>query len=453
MNEINGKSAVIVGYGREGQSTHRYLMSRYPKLKIGIADGCEIEPIDPSVNLHIGSDYLDYLDVYDVIVRSPGISPNLAQIKKYKKQGKTITSAMNIFFSLYFRQIIGITGTKGKSTTSSLIADILKTTYRDVRLVGNIGKPVLDYIDGVNSQTIFVAELSSQQLWDLKYSPHVAVLLAIYPEHLDTHKTFGAYLKAKSNIVNYQSNKGFVIYNSANLSSKEIAQVSSAKKVPFSTNPKKNTFCYVKREEIVLRDNGRETYVLNKTDIPLLGPGNIENVLAAVCVASIFKVPTAKIKGAVKKFKSLPHRLEFVASVKGIKFYNDSQATNPMAVINALEALTPNVETLIVGGFDRGLDLTKMANFIAKTNVKNLILLPTTGSKIWSIVSQAKYPKNLLKKFVANSMEEAVKYAFSNTKKGKICLLSPGAASFGLFRNYEERGNLFKKIVLLQKVT
>lgn len=451
MEEIKGKSVLIIGYGREGQSVHRYLLANFPNLKIGIADIARVKPIDKKVNLHLGKGYLKGIEKYDVVVRSPGISPGLAQLKAFAKSGRIITSATNIFFSKCPGIVIGVTGTKGKSTTSSLIADVLATNFADVRLVGNIGRPALDYLKGADNKTIFVCELSSQQLEDLRYSPFIAVVHAIYPEHLDSHRTFDRYLSAKGNIVKFQKSFDFVVFNAANKNSAQLGQASLAKKIPFARDQKYKGLCFTKGNGIFFRSDGLAKHILETDDIPLLGPGNIENVLAVICVASIFKIPSVKIKHAVKKFKGLPHRLEFVADVKGIKFYNDSQATNPMAVINALEGLSPDVDTLIIGGYDRGLDLTELGRYIALQNIQNLILFPTTGEKIWSIIASSKIKSRSFRKYKANSMERAVDFAFANTPKGKICLLSPGAASFGLFKNYEERGNLFKKLVLKYK--
>jgi len=451
MEEINGKSALIVGYGREGQSVHRFLLAHHPNLKIGIADIAKIKPIDKNVDLHLGKDYLEDIEKYDVLIRSPGISSSLPQLKNFTKAGKIVTSATNIFFSISPGVIVGVTGTKGKSTTSSLIADVLASELNDVRLVGNIGRPALDYLKGADRKTIFVCELSSQQLEDLRYSPHVAVVHAIYPEHLDSHKTFGQYLSAKSNIVKFQETGDFVIFNAGNTNSSKLGQMSLAKKIPFASDEKYKGLCFIRGDSVFLKEDHRKKHILERSDIPLLGPGNIENVLAVVCVASLFKISSAKIKQIVKKFKSLPHRLEFVANVNGIKFYNDSQATNPMAVINALEGLSPDVGTLIIGGYDRGLDLTQLGKYIALQNIQNLILFPTTGEKIWSIIASAKIKGRSFRKFKANSMQEAVDIAFANTPKGKTCLLSPGAASFGLFKNYEERGNLFREFVLSKK--
>lgn len=379
MEEIRGKSVLIVGYGREGQSTHRFLKAHYPKVTIGIADKKE------------GKEYLKEIGSYDTVIRSPGIP-------RRKVKGKWTTTATNIFFSRCPGITIGVTGTKGKSTTASLIAHILKQKFSDVRLVGNIGRPMLDYLDGATKNTVFVIELSSHQLEDIRFGPHVAVVLAIFPEHLDYYSSFDAYTKAKANIVRFQKKNDIVIFHP---SVKKIAQFSPGKKIPFT-----------------------------KFSPPML-LGNRDNVRAAITVAKYFGVPTNRV---LQSFVPLPHRLERVGEFRGITFYNDSLATIPEATIHALKALK-NVDTLIAGGFDRGLDYTKLRKYLKIHPVKTLILFPDTGKKIG-------------KGFFVQTMEEAVRLAYKHTPKGKICLLSPASASFNLFRDYEDRGNQFKEWVV-----
>ncbi len=410
MSEIVGLNILILGYGREGESVYNYLKNNYPNLKIKIAD----EKNDKN--------YLKNLRDCDLVIRSPGVRVNLPQIKKYLDKGGKMTSATNIFFSICKGKTIGVTGTKGKSTTASLIYDILKRKYKDVRLVGNIGKPALDFIANSTEETIFILELSSFQLEDLRYSPNLAVILAIYPEHLDYHETFEQYLSAKTNIIKYQNENDTVIFNPKNELAKKIAYQSKAKKTPFVQKKFDKTF--------------------------LTGSGSFDNVLAAFTVGVTLAVNKDDIKAAIKKFKPLEHRLEFIGEFKGIRFYNDSLATIPEAVINAIEALEEDVETLILGGYDRGLDFSKLGKFLSKKKIKNLILFPTTGTKIWQALLNSQNSGKLLPtKYEVSSMDKAVKMAFKVTPPGKICLLSPGSSSFGLFKSYQERGNQFKKLV------
>lgn len=363
---------LILGMGREGLVTRKLLQKN--KINFGTTDAND------------GKDYLDKLEKYDVIIKSPGI-PYLSEIKNAKYKGKIITSATSIFFDLFKGKIIGVTGTKGKSTTAALIYEVLKANGLDAYLAGNIGRPALELLEEINEDSIVVYEISSFQLADLTKSPNIAVITNIYEDHLDWHGSLKNYKKAKENIFKYQTKKDILIKNK----------------------------------------NGID---------------------AAKAVAKIFKIPNKKVEKAIKNFKSLPHRLEFVEKVRGIKFYNDSLATNPYATIFGLKILGDDVETLIAGGFDRGADYSILGPVVAKSKIKTLILFPDTGEKIWAAVQKANGHQE---KIDAKSMKEAVKMAFEKTSKGKICLLSPASASFNMFKNYEDRGNQFKKWVLPTK--
>ncbi len=449
MKEILGQSVLLLGYDREGKSTHRYLLDHYPDKKIGIADQRDVEPIvDSSVELHTGKDYLQSLIGYDVVVRSPGVPLQLPELQECIEEGKKVTSATNIFFSECPGMVIGVTGTKGKSTTASLTNQILCREYPDVRLVGNIGRPALDYLHGADKKTIFVAELSSFQLEDIHYSPHITVLLAIVPEHLDRYRDFSEYVRAKGRILEHQTAEDIVIFNPSHEVVDRLGMKGLGRKFRFSLKPRKEADCYFEGNDVfVQKGNNEPQFVLHQSEIPLVGKGNLENTLAAVSVGVILNVPLLKIRQSISEFKSLEHRLEFAGEYRGIRFYNDSLATIPEATIHALEALGDDVETLIAGGHERNLDFSKLKEFLGKRRLRTLILFPPTGERIWEALSGST-PKELQpKRHDVSSMEEAVRIAFATTSPGKICLLSPAAASFGLFRDYQERGEQFKELV------
>ncbi len=346
---------------------------------------------------------------YDVIVKSPGVPIHSPEIEKAQKEGK-ITSQIEIFFENCPGKIVGVTGTKGKSTTTALIYKILKEAGFKAHLVGNIGKPVLNLLLSAKPKDIYVYELSSHQLYNLKKSPQIAVFLNLFPEHLDYYKNFNEYALAKANITKYQTKRDFLVFNFQDKLVREIAQKSKAKKVPI-----KGKF-----------------YSLD--------------IAAAMAVGKIFGISEKKIKKAVKNFKPLPHRLEYVGIFKGIKFYNDALSTIPETTIAALNDLGNNVETVFLGGFDRGLNFKNLAKRILKSKIKNLILFPTTGENIWREIISLK-SKNPFRAFLVQNMKDGVKLAFKSTRKGKICLLSCASPSFSLFRDYKEKGNLFKKYV------
>ena len=456
LGQLKGKKVLILGFGREGQSSFELIKKLDPQNRLGIAD--QIEPgsfqkkfpklaQDKNTDLFLGKNYLEAIGDYDVIIKTPGIP--LSLIKPLLKKGAKITSQTEIFLTNCPGQVIGITGTKGKSTTSALIYKVLKEGLlrpelveglrrakgllrpaglrrAKVQLVGNIGKPALSFLLKSKPQDIFVYEMSCHQLAELKQSPRIAVFLNLYPEHLDYYKNFAAYAKAKSNITRWQNKNDHLIFDPADKTVAKIAETSLAKKIKI--NP-------LKAKKII----GKE-----KTH--LKGEFNLLNMAAAIEAGKIFKIPEAKILQAIKNFKPLEHRLEKIGPYSGITFYNDALSTIEQSAIAALDALGPKVETILLGGFDRGLTFKNLAKKILSSDLKTLILFPTTGQKIWDeIKKQSKNGKNLPQHFFVNDMSDAVRLAYENTQKGKICLMSCASTSFGLFRDYQEKGGLFKK--------
>lgn len=381
----SAEKVLILGYGREGQSTYKFLQSRFPYLQIDTADQKD------------GLNYLEKIANHQVIFKTPGIKPHFPEIRKAKKQGKLITSQTQIFFYLCPGKIIGVTGTKGKSTTASLIYHVLSQNGIPSVLVGNIGKPMLDYLPEINSDTWVIAELSSFQLMDLKKSPHIAVLQNIYPDHLDYHKDFNEYKNAKMNIIKYQRPGDYFIHD-----------------LPLPDKP---------------------------IESQLLGKHNQLNILPSIEIGKILKIPQEKILESIKKFVPLDNRLQSVAIKKGIEFYVDTLATIPEATMAAIDTLNP--QTLIAGGHDRHQDYTALGKKIDASNINTLILFPNTGKKIWQSIGNKS-----IQHFLVGSMDEAIKIAFEKTLKGKICLLSPAAPSFTLFKDYIDEAEQYKKCIL-----
>lgn len=446
MIDFNSKNVLILGYGREGTSTHEFLLAHYPNADISIADKETVSPIKPVKNVHTGEDYLNSLSQYEIVIKSPGITYSHPEIKNYLVNGGTITSHINIFFNNCRGKTIGITGSKGKSTTSALIAQILREAYPDVRLGGNIGTPALSLLEGSTEETFFVLELSSQQLEKSVKSPHCAVLLDIFPGHLDHHDTYTEYIKAKVEIIARQNPDDLVLYNPFNAQITPYIAKAKARKLTFSLDRYPALNGYVEKDVIKTSYQSKVSEILRAEEIPLIGKGNLENTVAASLVGTVYGVPAESIKRAVVAFKSLPHRLEFVKEVKGVTYYNDSLASIPEATIHAIDAIGPRLETLILGGFDRGADYTELGKKIAKSSVKHLVLFPETGAKIWEEVK--KNSESRITADTVSSMKEAVQKAQDLTSDGSVCALSPGSPSFGLFINYEDRGDQFKKCVL-----
>jgi len=407
LNELKDKKILIFGFGREGQDTFKFLRKLFPRKRIGIADRSdEIKKPDRNTVLHLGKNYLKALEKYDAVIKSPGIPFKILP----RSAAKKIITQTEIFFNNCQGQIVGVTGTKGKSTTAALIYRILKDGKVKTYLAGNIGKPVLNLLFSDKPKNVYVYELSSHQLYNLRKSPHVAVFLNVYPEHLDYYKSFREYANAKANICRWQTEDDYLIYNSQDKIVKNIAKKSKAKKIQIKG----------------------EYYELDEA--------------AARAAARIFKIPGRTIDKSVKRFRHLPHRLELVGTFRGITFYNDALATIPEATISAINRLGDKAETIILGGFDRNIDFKKLAERVLSSKIKTMIFFPTTGEKIWrTIVRQNNKGKREFNRFFVNSMEEAIKLAYQYTGKGKICLLSTASASFGIFKDYKEKGDLFKK--------
>ena len=418
LAELKNKRILILGLGKEGRDNFKFLRRILPKEVLGIGDRLEFKKLDKKaqkliksdkkVKLHSGKNYLRAIKNYDIIIKSPGIPFKILPKSALKK----ITSQTKIFFENCPGKIIGITGTKGKSTTASLIYQILKQGGVKAHLVGNIGKPVLSLLFKAKPDDVYIYELSSHQLYNLKKSPQIAILLNIYPEHLDYYKDFKEYAAAKANITLYQNKNDYLIFNPRDKIVSKIAKKSKAKKIPIRG----------------------KYYSLDKE--------------AAKAVGKIFKIPSKVISRAIREFKYLPHRLELVGTFKGITFYNDALSTIPETAILAMESLGKRVQTIFLGGYDRKIDFKKLARSVLKQkNIKNVILFPTTGEKIWKNILKLARGRGVPKHFFVENMKDAVKLAYQHTKKGKICLLSTASTSFSIFRDYKEKGNLFKKYV------
>jgi UDP-N-acetylmuramoylalanine--D-glutamate ligase len=391
------KNAAIIGYGKEGKATEKYLKKNYSDLKVSILDQKN------------DSKYLDKLENFDIAVKTPGVRKELINIP--------YTTATNIFFSETENKIIGVTGSKGKSTTASLIYEILKAGGKKVRLLGNIGNPMLEVLlKPTGKDEIFVLELSSYQLDDIEYSPNIAVVTNLFPEHMNYHGSAEKYYQAKKNIINFQRSNDIFVYNPKDKLSAKWAKETKSKKISFT-----------------------QKLPLSKSDIPLLGEHNLENIKAAVTVAGIFNISDKIISQAIKNFKPLPHRMEFVGEFKEIKFYDDAISTTPESTIAAIKSLK-NIGVIFLGGEDRGYDFSELEKAIRKNRIKNIVLFPDSGKRIF----KSEKDLNILK---TSSMEKAVKFAFDNAKKGEIALLSCASPSYSLWKNFEEKGALFKKYV------
>jgi len=454
LNELNSllncKKILILGFGREGVSTYNYLTTIIQPDNISIADqdmnlkekiGFEIHP---ACSLYLGENYLDNLEAFDVIIKSPGISPKLFKSRNIENK---ITSQTELFLKVYSRRTIGVTGTKGKSTTSSLIKHILADFYKDALLVGNIGVPPFDLIQSISPETKIVFELSSHQLEQVSVSPFIAVLLNLYEEHLDHYDSYRHYQLAKFNITRFQKEEDWVVMNCDNSLLCELYEESNLKRrrLVFSQFPISDQGSFIDSTgEIVCRFGESESRFDFKNRVYLPGDHNLMNIMAAICVAKIMEVPDQYIYQSVKSFKGLKHRMELVGTYKGIIFYNDSISTIPQATILAVQSLK-SVDTLILGGKDRGIDYSPLIRFLPESGVSNLIFIGEAGKRIRDGLEKMQHAKNQ-RLFTINQIHEISELIRLHTKPGAICLLSPAAASYDQFKNFEERGEVFKKI-------
>jgi UDP-N-acetylmuramoylalanine--D-glutamate ligase len=400
---------------------------------------------DHFVDFQLGKGYLEGLNTFGRILKSPGIS--LKDIP-YGLDPSSITSQTDLFLRRYSRQVIGVTGTKGKSTTATLIHHILKLAEKDSLLMGNIGRPAFEVVDETGPATNLVFELSSHQLEYISRSPHIAVLLNLYQEHLDAYRSFHDYQLAKMNIAKYQVSGDYFFFNEDD---ERIVQLISSMDLPghffpFSFHPQSVDGCYLENGKIVYSTEGQTGTIFDlDRKIRLKGDHNLMNIMAAAGVCKQLGIDSEIIAEGISSFRGLEHRIEYVGEYNGILFYNDSIATIPEACIEAVKALD-NVDTLILGGFDRGIDYSGLAKFLSTSSVRNLIFTGEAGRRILHEIKDVKNPGQTL--FLLSRFDEFPGIVMKVTKPGSICLLSPAAASYDEFLNFEMRGKRFKELVM-----
>lgn len=441
----------VLGLGMEGKDTISYLQKNGVK-NITIFDIKEKNELDlhefdvSRLKFITGKDYLkNGIKNFDLVFRSPGVYRYLPEIVEAEKAGCEITSNIKYFFKEFKGMTIGVTGTKGKGTTSTLIYEILKKSNKDCYLTGNIGSPPLSILDRVGKDSIVVLELSSFQLIDLQISPNIAVVLNITSDHMDWHRSQKEYVDAKKNIVKYQTVSDYKVINFDYPVSKSFSHLSPSSNYFFSS-AKKVEGVYVKNNLIFSNVTGTEVKIGPVDKLLLRGKHNWENVNAAICASQLAGADTKSIKQAVFSFKGLEHRLELVGEVEGVKYYNDSFSTNPQTTIAAVDSFTEPI-TLILGGYDKGLDFEDMIEHFTKlTNLKNIVLIGDVQEKLFGLLDKYNF-KNTIIKLGKPNMVDMVEISKEVTNKGGVVLLSPACASFDMFKNYKDRGYQFKKCV------
>lgn len=442
----------ILGLGREGLD----LLKFFNKMKIkpiGL-NADEVLSTDQryrdinrlTSQVYSGKDYLDHLDQIDLVFRSPGVPLDLPAIKKAKKRGVQFSSLTQLFFDTCPAKIIGITGTKGKSTTTSLIYHLLKGRNKGkVYFGGNIGHPPLMLLGKLTKKDLVVFELSSFQLEDLTKSPHIAVMLMVVPEHLDRHKTYRKYLGAKLNLVRYQTKQDFAVINIGDRISDTVIKNTKAKLVKYSLKKILPRGVYIADSNIIYRDfsTGRRQIVMPVEEISLSGQHNLINVLAAITVALLAGVSVTKIRPRIKSFIALEHRLEPVGHAGQVEFINDSMATTPIATMAALQTINGNI-SLILGGASKKENFTDLIKYLSRCSLAGIVLIGQTSEQLYKKIKSAKIDSPVI---IAKDFSTAVHLAYDFVKPGGTVILSPACASFGWFKDAYDRGNQFKTIV------
>ncbi|KKQ95621.1 MAG: UDP-N-acetylmuramyl-tripeptide synthetase [Candidatus Woesebacteria bacterium GW2011_GWB1_43_14] len=447
-NIYKGKNVAILGLGLEGKDLANYL------VKIGanvtIRDQKPENELDLSkipsekIRFMCGSKYLVGLNQHEFIFRSPGIYRYKKELVYAEKKGVVISSAIKLFFDFCSARIIGVTGTKGKGTTSTLVYQIIKNSGKDVYLAGNIGRPCLNLLSELRADSWVVLELSSFQLIDLEKSPHISVVLNITSDHMDWHKNLREYRESKKNIVKYQTSKDYSVINADYHSSKVFSQNTFAKLYYFSRN-KKVCGAYVTGDSIYL-NFGEKILIGNIKKLLLRGKHNLENITAAICAAYLSEAEVQEIKNTIFEFKGLEHRLELVRKIKGVSFYNDSFSTNPQTTVAAVDSFKESL-TLILGGYNKGLDYGTLIKKISKAkNLKNIILIGDLSTDLNKLLLKSNFKGKIIELKRA-SMRKIIRNCFKITDPGGVVLLSPAAASFDMFKDYKDRGEKFKSTV------
>lgn len=452
FEHFQNKKIAILWYGKEGKSTLNFLLHiGIPVENITILDGArQIEwlaqnliyldehfGIGSNINMIIGDVYLDHLKKFDIIIKSPGISLYHEKIYPYRKK---ITSQTQIFFDLYQGKIIAISGTKWKSTTCTLTYEVLKAAGKKVQLIGNIGNPMLDHLDIKNlssqEEEYAVCEVSSYMLEWLTKKNYISVLLNIYPDHLDWHQWFDNYQKAKFSIL-YGSEHNFIRHEILTTNQLESDDFSDYNVQLFGKEGK-----YIYKDWTFFVDKKK---VFDNKKIILQGEHNMINICSVIAVCDLMNIDMKVLENTLETFKWLPHRMENVWMHWWIVWVDDAISTTPESTIQAIETFAGEVDTIFLWGTDRGYEFKELAKKIIEYKIRNVVVFPDSWEKIYKEIKKNAWWE--IKFFHTSDMFEAVKFAYEYTKDRKICLLSTASPSYSLWKNFEEKGDLFKKYI------
>lgn len=451
-NYLKNRKVAIIGLGVSNIPLIDY-MHKYG-AKVTVFDNRIIEDIpkdtikkitDYAMDFSFGPNNLSKLKGFDIVFRSPSCLPTVPELVEEANRGAIITTEIELLMKLCPGKVIGVTGSDGKTTTTSLIYEILKTGGFNCYLGGNIGTPLFTKLEEMTPEDIVVLELSSFQLMGMEISPDISVITNITPNHLNVHSSYEEYIDAKKNVFKYQNEDGIVVLNYDNELTKEAAKEANGKVIFFSSQNKLDDGIILDGDTIKECNDKLRRHILNTNLVNLKGTHNYENICAAIAATkSLVDIETA-VK-AVKEFKGVQHRLEFIRKIDGVKWYNDSIGTSPTRTIAGVNSFAERI-VLIAGGYDKHLDYTPIAKPILE-KVSKLILIGDTAPKIFDAVKEEAEKQNKdLPIYMCDKFEDVVTTAKKIAKSGEIVLFSPASASFDMFRNFEERGNKFKELV------
>ena len=444
--DLNRKRVLVVGLGKSGVASALFLKQR--GAQVTVSDTKTIDDLssqiptllDQGIAVETGGHGERTFHEQDLIVVSPGVPVDAPPLVQARALGNAVIGEIELAAQFLPRTIVGITGSNGKTTTTSLTGEILAASGFSTLVGGNIGTPAISLVERATPDSVVVLEISSFQLETIeKFRPRVAVILNVTPDHLDRHKTFEIYADAKARIFENQRSDDFAVLNADDPTCVTMASRTKAQVFWFSRQKEVTQGAWAHEGNILFRNGLRQSEIMQVAEIPLKGAHNLENVLAAVSAASLLGCPPEKIRQAVHNFKAVEHRLEFVANIRGVDYYNDSKATNVDATIKALESFPANIH-LILGGKDKGSDYTVL-NDLLRQRVKRVY---TIGAAAAKIESQLKGPEIVH----AETLENALRKAHALAEPGDVVLLAPACASFDQFKSYEHRGHVFKDTVL-----
>ena len=448
LDSLRGKTVAVIGIG----------VSNQPLIDVLLSHGIEVTACDrksreelgvlgdtltsKGAKLRLGADYLQNLRE-DIIFRTPGMRPDLPELQAAIANGSRLTSEMEIFFEICPCPIIAVTGSDGKTTTTTMIAELLRRAGKTVHLGGNIGHPLLAEAGDIHPEDIAVLELSSFQLMPMTRSPHIAVITNLAPNHLDVHRNFAEYIAAKENIFTHQMTKDIAVFNADNTITAEEACRALGRTRLFSRKQEVKDGVFLRGEAIIARSRGQERQIMTTNHIKLPGVHNVENYLAAISVVDGM-VPDEIIQDFAGTFQGVEHRIELIRTRKGVRWYNDSIASSPSRTIAGLNSFHQKV-ILIAGGKDKGISYERLGPVINE-RVKLLLLCGATAGVIRQSVEQAAN-YNGLEILDVEDYQEAVSLADSHSREGDVVILSPASTSFDRFANFMDRGKTFKNIV------